>query len=329
MANDFTIPMRTWPAGSQDAIGQAGEFMVWGTLIIQSGGGFHVFLPTLDRGIDALVHRLSDRAYLALQVKTKTTSASREASIAVLETHLFTDDQLVVGVHLSGNGLDGYALVADAATFRRKAGRMLDRGRPLLVADMPLRPIPGHKWSEDLVPIDDLAKRLGFRPPALIAPPPVVPPRDEDLVVGNWGEQRVIDILSKLDDCGLFRPFPDNEMSEVVIRRLGTGRTVGIQVKTEQLDEPHAYRKILVNRSNFVPDPSTFLVALAWIIPERRFHPTCLLIPADVVPSIAGTSGPNYELHFRPDGSAEPSKVDPYRIPLEQLAERVAGHLNN
>jgi hypothetical protein len=318
-----------WPAGSQDAIGQAGELLIWTALITQSGGGLHVFLPTLDRGIDGLIHRLSDRAYLALQVKSKTTSDSGEASIAVLETHLFTNDQIVIGVHFVENRLGDYTLVADAATFRRKAGRVIDRGRPLLVADMPLRPIPGHKWSEDLVPTTDLATRLGFAPSALIAPPPAEAPREEDLVIGHVGELEVMRRLATLADCGLFRPLPDNEMAEVVIRRLATGRTVGIQVKTEQLDEPHAYRNVLVNRATFVPDPNTLLVALAWIMPEGRFHETCLLIPAEVLPAIAGTSGPNYELHFRPDGSAEPSKVDPYRIPIEQLAERVAGHLNN
>jgi len=61
-----------WPAGSEDAIGQTAEFLVWATLIEQSGGGLHVYLPTLDRGIDGLVHRLHDRAYMALQVKAKT-----------------------------------------------------------------------------------------------------------------------------------------------------------------------------------------------------------------------------------------------------------------
>jgi hypothetical protein len=49
-----------WPHGSQDVIGQAGEFFVWANLITQSGGGLHVFLPMLDRGIDAVVHRLGD-----------------------------------------------------------------------------------------------------------------------------------------------------------------------------------------------------------------------------------------------------------------------------
>ncbi len=240
-----------WPSGSQDAIGQTAEFLVWATLIAQSGGGLHVFLPTPDRGIDAVVHRLSDGAYLALQIKGKTFVQASEAPIAVLESRLFTDDQLVVGVHLDGYRLGEFALVADAATFRRKAGPMMDGSRRMLVADMPVRPIPGHKWSDDLVPIAQLAQRFGAALPALVAPPQPPPrPADEDLVIGSWGELEVCRLLVMLEDCALFRPFPDNETAEILVRRLATGATLGVQVKTAQLDESHA---------------STFIVALAWI----------------------------------------------------------------
>lgn len=316
-----------WPYGSQVAIGQAAEFLVWASLIAQSGGGLHVFLPMLDRGIDALVHRLEDRAFLALQVKGKTALHNVEAPIAVFENHLFTPDQLVIGVHLDGDHLGPFALVADAATFKAKAGRIEDRGRVLLVADMPVHPIPGHKWSEDLVPIDSLAERLGagaYVPTeALVAE--VV--SDEDRVIAFWGEQELIRRLAMLEDCGLFRPFPDNETAEILVRRLVTGATLGIQVKTGQLTESHARHKILVNRSNFVGEPTTLLVALAWILPERRFHETCLVLPSDVLPSVAAIVDNYYELNFRPAGSRESSRLDRFRIPLESLSETLARHL--
>ena len=317
-----------WPPGSADAIGQAAEFLVWATLIEQSGGGLHVFLPMLDRGIDALLHRLIDGAYIAIQVKAKTSIQHAEAPIAVYENHLFTDDQLIVGVHLDGDHLGPFALVADTATFKRKAARMIDRGRTMLVADIPIRPIPGHKWSDDLVPTDRLAERVGAGPlPSERGLAAAGLPSEEDRVGGFWGEQEVCRLLAMLEDCGLFRPFPDNELSEVVVRRLATGSTVGVQVKTARLDEPHAYRHVLINRASFVPAPSTFLVALGWVIPERRFHEQCLLIPSAVLPSIAGTSGPNYELHFRPDGSSERSVVDQYRLPLALLSEAISRRL--
>jgi hypothetical protein len=317
----------SWPHGSQDPIGQAAEFLVWAPLITQSGGGLHVFLPVLDRGLDAVIHRLNDGAYLALQVKGKTSLHGPEAPIAVYEKHLFTPDQLVVGVFLDGDRLGPYVLVADAATFRRKAATMVDRGRVMLVADMPIRPIPGHSWSENLVPIEGLAERLGATRPAPAVGLEAEPVSDEDRLIGSWGELEVIRRLAFLEGCGLFRPFPDNETNEVLIRRLMTGVTIGIQVKTGQLPEPDAYRKILINRSNFVPAPTTFLVALGWMVPERRFHEICLLIPSDVIPALASINGPNYELHFRPAGSSRPSRLDRYRVPLESVAETLARHL--
>ncbi len=317
-----------WPHGSQVAIGQAAEFLVWASLITQSSGGLHVFLPMLDRGIDAVVHRLSDRTYLAVQAKGKTSLHGVEAPIEVFENHLFTPDQLVIGVHLDGDRLGPFALVADATTFKKKAARVEDRGRVLLVADMPIHPVPGHKWNEDLVPIDLLAERLGagrYTPTAALEAEAV---SDEDRVVGFWGEQEVCRRLAMLEDCGLFRPFPDNETAEILVRRLATGATLGIQVKTGQLVGPHARLKILVNRSNFVGVPTTLLVALAWIVAERRFHETCLVLPTDVLPSVAASVGQYYELNFRPSGSRESSRLDRYRIPLESLSETLGHRLS-
>jgi len=315
-----------WPPGSQQAIGQTGEFLVWATLIVQSGGRLHVFLPTLDRGIDGLIHRLDDGMYLALQVKTKT-AGGLEAPIAVLESHLFTDDQLIVGVRLDDDHLGDYALVADAATFKAKAGRVADYSRVLLVADMPNAPDATHKWSEHLVPVQELAARLGARPVTAAAPPPTAPPpvvADENLVIGNWGELEVLRRLAMLEDCGLFRPFPDSETAELLVRRLATGATIGLQIKTAELDRPHDYRNVQINRTNFIASPTTFIAAVAWIASEKRFHETCLLIPSNELPDIAGRSGDSYELHFRPDGSSEPSTVDRYRIPLESLTAEIS-----
>ncbi len=252
-----------------------------------------------------------------------------EAVIAVYEKHLFTPDQLVIGVHLDGDHLGPFVLVVDAAAFKRKAARMVDRGRQMLVADMPMHPITGHKWSEDLVPLDLLAAKLGaprVEPSEALAAEPVL---DEDRVIGSWGEQEVKRRLAFLEDCGLFRPFPDNEANEILIRRLATGATIGIQVKTAQLSEPDARRTILINRSSFAPAPTTYLVAVAWMGPERRFHATCLVIPSEAIPRLASVNGPDYELHFHPAGSDMPSRLDRYRLPLESLGETFAKNLDD
>lgn len=314
----------SWPHGSQDPIGQAAEFLVWAPLITQSSGGLHVFLPLLDRGLDAVVHRLADGAYLALQVKGKTTLHGPEAVIQVYEKHLFTPDQIVIGVHLDGDGLGPFALVADAATFKKKATRMVDaRGRAMLVADMPIRPSPGHKWSEDLVPVNQLAARLGSgaHAPALTLRAEV---SDEDRVTGFWGELEVCRQLAMIQECGLFRPFPDNETNEILFRRLVTGKTLGIQVKTGQLAEPSSRLTIEVNKSNFVPAPTTFIVVLGWRVPEQVFHETCLVIPSEAISSVATELGALYEFHFRPTGSDRPNRIDRYRVPLESLGEHFA-----
>jgi hypothetical protein len=258
---------------------------------------------------------------LALQVKGKTSVQHDEAPIAVYENHLFTQDQIVIGVLLDGDRLGPYALVADAVTFKKKAARVEDRGRVLLVADMPIHPIPGHKWTEDLVPFDRLAERLGAGRLGLPPLAPAEPVSDEDRVFGFWGEQEVKRRLAMLEHCGLFRPFPDNETAEILIRRLATGATLAIQVKTGRLKEPHDRITVVVNRSNFVAESTTFIVVLAWLLPERRFHETCLVVPSDQLPSVAATMGMYYELHFRPVRSRASSRLDRYRVPLESLAD--------
>lgn len=317
-----------WPHGSQDPIGQAAEFLVWAPLITQSGGRLHVYLPLLDRGIDALIHRLEDGAYLALQVKGKTVASRTETPIAVYENHLFTPDQLVIGVHLDGDRLGPFVFVADAATLKKKAARIVDRGRGLLVVDMPLRPTAGHKWTDHLVPFEGLAARLGGVAREPLAAVEAPPPSDEDRVTGFWGELEVIRRAAMLKDCGLFRPFPDNETAEVLVRRLATGATIGIQVKTCGLKEPNGRGRIFALKSSFVAAPTTLLVALAWIAPEGRFHENCLVIPSAVLPSLTNSVGPYYKLHFHPAGSSEPSRLDPYRVPLESLTDVLSRKLD-
>jgi hypothetical protein len=53
------------------APGQALEFEIWSDLIKQSQGALHVFLPLLDRGLDAVLHRLTDGRYIPVQVKAE------------------------------------------------------------------------------------------------------------------------------------------------------------------------------------------------------------------------------------------------------------------
>jgi hypothetical protein len=49
-----------WTRDEASASGQVFEFRVWAALTEQSRGSLHPFLPLTDRGIDGLVHRLTD-----------------------------------------------------------------------------------------------------------------------------------------------------------------------------------------------------------------------------------------------------------------------------
>lgn len=53
-------------ARNTSAPGQALEFEIWADLIKQSQGALHVFLPLLDRGLDAVLHRLTDGRYVPI-----------------------------------------------------------------------------------------------------------------------------------------------------------------------------------------------------------------------------------------------------------------------
>jgi hypothetical protein len=61
------------------APGQALEFEIWSELIKQSQGALHVFLPLLDRGIGAVLHRFTDGRYIPIQVKGRILEASEAA----------------------------------------------------------------------------------------------------------------------------------------------------------------------------------------------------------------------------------------------------------
>src|SRR4029077_20496941 len=92
-----------WTRGQTSASGQVFEFRLWAVLAEQSRGQLHVFLPLTDRGIDALVHRLSDGTYLAVQAKSRSTLMDGEVHFVVLAEDL-ADDQLVI---VSGLVIDG------------------------------------------------------------------------------------------------------------------------------------------------------------------------------------------------------------------------------
>jgi hypothetical protein len=82
-----------WHHGQTLAAGLVVEFKVWAALVRQSMGGLHMFLPLRDMGIDGVVHRLADGAYLAVQAKGKTSlTPAGQVHITVTASSLVGDD---------------------------------------------------------------------------------------------------------------------------------------------------------------------------------------------------------------------------------------------
>ena len=61
------------------------EFRIWTMLIEQSRGALHVFLPLLDRGLDGVIHRLTDGEYIPVQVKSRGSAVEGMVEIGLLK----------------------------------------------------------------------------------------------------------------------------------------------------------------------------------------------------------------------------------------------------
>src|SRR6266849_10306586 len=73
------------------ATGQVMEFRVWTELIQQSRGALHVFLPLLDLGLDAVIHRLTDGEYIPVQVKGRAAAGENSVEITIVGSRLVDD----------------------------------------------------------------------------------------------------------------------------------------------------------------------------------------------------------------------------------------------
>ena len=106
----------------------------------QSRGGLHVFLPLADRGVDALVHRMSDGVYFQVQAKSRSTLQDGEVHFVVWPETLVHDEVLIVAGLVVEGGLGPTLLVAPAADFRRLADLTSDQGKPIYSAEFGMRP---------------------------------------------------------------------------------------------------------------------------------------------------------------------------------------------
>lgn len=298
------------------------EFKVWAELVRQSMGGLHVFLPLRDVGIDGVLHRLVDGAYIPIQVKGRTSlTPSGQVHITVTASSLVQDDAFIIATLVDGPDLGAMVLVVDEAEFRRLAAHDFFDGREYLTAAFEMHEGGRSRWAPYLAARDRLAERFaaGVAEGAAAATPPV--DRGQE---GFLGEAEVIRRLAEVDSLALFRPFPDLETVEVLARNLSSRKWIGLQVKTAGWDETHLEERVYLRRSSFRAARSTFVCVLSWDRHARRFAENALLIPSEDVAGLARAEGEWLVLELQP-GSSKHRRLDRYRVPLDILGRTLAG----
>ncbi|MGH7765559.1 MAG: hypothetical protein ACREOM_14200 [Candidatus Dormibacteraceae bacterium] len=303
------------------------EFRVWTELIQQSRGLLHIFLPLLDRGLDAVVHRLTDGEYIPIQVKSRGRLHVGAVEVTIPAYSLVDDRAVIIAGLFNDDGLGPTVLVVDEGTFKRLAARRMSNGFEVYSASFGMHPTDRTHWEPYLVPSSELAARiLGAPPPpagaeALAAGERLEPQDRHNQWLGFLGEAEVVRRLADNSRLDLFRPFPDMEMVEVLARDNVTGRFAGLQVKTavpSQYGEAHIH----VQETTFVPAPTTWVVGLAWIAETGRFADECLLVPTEHLREIAVDTGGRLVLDFKPESPAR-TPLDPYRHQLSELGALV------
>lgn len=311
-----------WTSAETSASGQVFEFRLWAALTEQSRGSLHVFLPVTDRGVDALVHRLTDGEYVQVQAKSRSTLMDGEVHLVIWADSIAHAEIVIVAGLVIDGGLGPMCLVVRADDFKRLAELSSHEGKPIYSMEFGMRPRLGSRWLQWLVPPERLASRFGISVEALEGPPEE--PRPEwrsDL--GFLGESEVFRRLAEAGQLNLFRPFPDLETAEVAVLHLTSRRVIGLQVKTVDIDGNRLRATVNIRGLSFRPSPTTFFVVLGWFRDESRFHERCLLIPSDKIREFAHDDGHGHiEFEFHAD-AAGPAWQETYQITLSELRDRV------
>jgi len=304
--------------------GQALEFEIWSDLIKQSGGALHVFLPLLDRGLDAVVHRMTDRRYIPLQIKGRTALREGRVEIVVPAGSLVDDDALIIA-SLVFDVPDQVDLVVTERNFKQLAAHDVSRAKDVYVAAFSMHP-RRSRWLPFVVPRTKLAERVLERSVAQaieqIAPDLLRPSERHNSWLGFLGEAEVIRRLAESPRLDLFRPFPDLEMVEVLARDNVTRNFAGLQVKAATVSHRHGESEIHIRTATLTDDPTTWVVCLAWRNETNAFDGECLLIPAAAIPKVAVDDGSTMLITFHP-GSNRRTLIDPYRKRLAELSRLI------
>ncbi len=322
-------PSGPWTSDELSASGQVFEFRLWALLTEQSRGSLHAFLPLSDRGIDALVHRLSDGVYISVQAKGRSTLEDGEVHVVVWADSLKDDKALLVSGLITEGGLGPTMLVIREGDFKPLAEASHHEGRSIYSARFGMHPTDRSRFRKFLIPTERLAERFGIAPTeAAVALVPPLPSWRSDL--GFLGESEALRLLAETGNLNLFRPFPDLETSELAVLDLTTRIVLGLQIKTIGVDSAHPAGTVTIHAASFRPSPSTFFVCLAWLREEHRIHDECLLIPSEELRRLCRPHPSEGHLSFdwHPGSSAE-THLDGFRTTRLELRARLGNRLQN
>jgi hypothetical protein len=311
-----------WTRNETSASGQVFEFRLWAALTEQSRGLLHVFLPLADRGVDALVHRLTDGVYLPVQAKSRSTLTDGEVHLVILAESVANDDLLIVAGLLVDGGLGPTTLVVTARDFKLLADVSTDQGKPIYSMEFGMRPRSNSRWLPWLIPSARLVE--GFGVSAVGIEEVVIEPRPQwRSDIGFLGEAEVTRRLAEAGDLNLFRAFPDSETAEIAVLHLDNRRVLGLQVKTVDVNRERLRATVNVYGSSFRASPTTYFVVVAWLPDEARFHEECLLIPSVEIPALASDNGSGHlSFDFHP-GSTDATRADVYKRQLPELKNEI------
>jgi hypothetical protein len=280
-----------------------------------------------DRGMDALVHRLTDGAYCPIQAKGRSVLETGQVHLVVWADSLADDDALLVSGEIVEGGLGPTTLVISEGEFKKLAHLSHHEGRRIYSMEFGEHPRERSRWFSFLVPTERLAERFGVSPAAVAAEAPAPTPAwRSDL--GFLGEIETARLLAEASDLNLFRPFPDLEESELVVLHLTSRKVLGLQVKTIGVDQAHPAGTVTIHASTLRPSATTCFVVLGWLREANRFHEECLLIPSDEVRAVCEPDDSHGHLKFDwHPGSLAHTHLDAFRVSIDGLRATVESRL--
>lgn len=291
-------------------------------LVVRSHGRLHVFLPLLDRGVDALVHRIDDGSWFPIQVKGRSQLRSGALILVIRASALVDPRAIIVGVAVEDDHLGPHVLVISERNFRRLARRSTVHGKPVLDAQISLIPGKPTRWARFVVPLDELANAVpGDVKPTVAAPAPRRRGKTARSV-GFRGESEAVRRLADSDALTLYRPFPDLETAEVAALHEKTRRVLGIQVKTIGVGKSHPHNSVDIDLASFRPASDVLVAVVAWDRDRTAFREECLVIPSLEAERIAPPDGGHVRFPYSP-GSGKPGRLDRLgRIVESELSDR-------